>query len=120
ESGRIRHASGVPIKSVVLLRTMSDPVIASRWATNYETGKRYKVYDAITGEGDATAARAYLGGNNHHIEIRIAKDKKGKEAWSGEIVTAFEAAQRKLEKLRACRKAGVPKLSALRKLSLAE
>jgi CRISPR-associated endonuclease Csn1 len=112
EDGKIRHESGVPIRTVVLLRTMSDPVIVSRWATDHETGKRYRVYNAITGEGDANAARAYLGGNNHHIEVRV--DPKGK--WSGQIVSAFEAAGRNLSKLRAFREAGVPKPKELRDL----
>lgn len=120
EAGAIRQKSGVPIRSVVMLRVMSDPVIASRWATDHQTGKRYRVYDAITDEGDAAAARAYLGGNNHHIEIRVAKDKKGNDVWSGEIVTTFTAAQRKLAKLRAFRKARVPKLKEFRKLPNAE
>jgi CRISPR-associated endonuclease Csn1 len=120
ESGGLRQASGIPIRSVVLLRTMKDPAIVSRWASEHATGKRCRVYDATTGTGDAAAARAYVGGNNHHIEIRAAKSKKGEETWSGEIVTAFEVAQRKLAKLRAFRKAGIPKPDAFRKLLRAE
>lgn len=120
ESGEVKQTSGVPIRSVVLLWTMSDPIVTSRWATDHATGKRYKLYDAETGKGDARAARAYIGGNNHHIEIRVAKDKKGKEGWSGEIVSAFEAAQRKLAKLRAFREAGIPRADAFRKLSMTE
>jgi hypothetical protein len=103
-----------------LLRTMTDPVIASRWATDHSTGERHKLYDADTRTGDGRAARAYVGGNNHHIEIRVAPKKKGGEEWSGRVVSAFEAAQRKLAKLRAVRNAGIPKPTEFRKLSKAE
>lgn len=105
ESGRVAQASGVPIASVVLLRTMSDPVVIDRKKPEYGTGRMVR-------DDNPASKRAYVGGNNHHIEIR--EDAKGK--WSGEIVTAFEAAQRKLEKLRAFREAGVPKPAAFRRL----
>lgn len=120
EAGAIKQKSGVPIDSFVLLETMKNPVITSRWATDYKTGQRYKVYDSTTGKGDATAARAYDGRNNHHVEIRAAKNKKGDEDWTGEVVTAFQAAQRKLAKLRAFKDAGIPKLKVLRKLPKTE
>ncbi len=119
EAGAICQKSGVPIKSAVLLRTMTDPIIASRWAIDHKTGNRYKVYDSTNGNGEAAAARAYESRNNHHIEIRVAKSKNGKEKWSGKMVSAYEAAQRKLAKLRAIRHAGVPKPAELRKLSKA-
>ncbi len=96
ETGGIRQASGVPIRSVVLLRTMSDPVVIDRKCSDYATGQMLR-------DDDPASKRAYVGGNNHHIEIRIATDKKGRELWSGEIVSAFEAAQRKLARLRALR-----------------
>jgi len=115
EAGGFRHRSGVPIKSVVLLRTMTDPVLTSRWATDHATGKRFKVFDATTGQGAPAAARAYVGGNNHHIEIRAIGDAAVKEVWSGEIVTAYEASQRKLARLRAFRAAGIPNGRALRR-----
>lgn len=117
---KLRHASGIPIRSVVLLRTMSDPVIISRWASDHKTGDRHKLYDANTGQGDATAARAYVGGNNHHIEIRVATDKRGKDTWSGEIITAFSAAQQKLARLRAIRESAIPKPNAFRRLPKVE
>lgn len=97
EARRIRHASGVPINSVVLLRTMSDPVIIERKRPDYATGR-------MTRDEDPASRRAYVGGNNHHIEIR--QDARGR--WSGEIVTAFEAAQRKLAKIRAFRRSRIP------------
>jgi hypothetical protein len=109
ESGVLRHESGVPIHSVVLLRTMSDPVLLDRKRPDYTTGR-------MTCDEAASSKRAYVGGNNHHIEIRVSKDKKGKETWSGQIVTAYVAAQRKLGRLRALRQAGIPKPRDFRKL----
>jgi len=116
EAKKIAHKSGVPIRSVVLLRTMSDPVIVSRWTHDYATGKPRPLYDARTREGDPAAARAYVGGNNHHIEIRV--DAKGN--WTGEVVSTYEAAQRKLAFFRALRKAGVPRFKDLKALPKAE
>ncbi len=113
ESGALKQASGVPIRTVVLLRTMSDPVVIPRKQTEYESGRTDK-------SNDPASQRAYVGGNNHHIEIRLKLDKKGKETWSGTMVTAFEAAQRKLAKLRAIHQAGIPDLKAFRKLPKAE
>ncbi|MCW5766302.1 MAG: hypothetical protein KIT68_10040 [Phycisphaeraceae bacterium] len=120
ESGGFRHESGVPIRSVILLRTMSEPVIASRWARDYATGRPIPLFNADTGAGDPAAARAYVGGNNHHIEIRSATDKKGNETWSGQIVSAFEAAARKRAFLRAVRTNKVPRPAEFRKLPPAE
>lgn len=108
--------SGVPIHSVVLLRTMSDPVVLARWSRDYATGERHKAFDPTTNEGDPTAARAYVGGNNHHIEIRFSKKKKGNEKWKGIIVTAFDAALLKLARLHAFKEARIPKLKKLREL----
>lgn len=113
ESGGVAQASGVPIRSVVLLRTMSDPVIVPRKRPEYVSGE-------LVADENPASRRAYVGGNNHHIEIRAAQTKKGGEKWSGVIVSAFEAAQRKLDKLRAIRKAGVPKPTDFRKLSKVE
>lgn len=105
EAGKITQASGVPIRSVVLLRTMTDPVLIDRKRPEYGAGR-------VVRDRDPASKRAYVGGNNHHIEIRI--DDGG--GWSGQIVTAFEAAQRKLAKLRAFREAGVPKPGHFRRL----
>lgn len=116
DAGGLKHASGVPIHSVVLLRTMTDPVIVSRWATDHATGERRRVFDAQAGEGDSRAARAYVGGNNHHIEIRTATDARGRESWTGVVVSTYEAAQRKLARLRMLRSAGVPDMRSLAKL----
>lgn len=109
DAGLIAQRSGVPIASMVLLRTMNDPVIIPRKRPEHATGRM--VYDE-----DPASQRAYVSGNNHHIEIR--EDAKGN--WAGEIVSAFQLAQRKLAKIRAFREAGVPRPSALRTLPLAE
>ncbi|QYU68221.1 hypothetical protein J4558_25885 [Leptolyngbya sp. 15MV] len=113
ESGAIRHDSGVPIRSVVLLRTMSDPVLIDRKRPDYSTGR-------MTTDENPASRRAYVGGNNHHIEIRSAKNRKGREVFTGVIVSTFEAAQRKLAKLRALRAANIPPPAKFRTLDLAE
>ena len=106
EAGKFAHASGVPIRSVVLLRTMNDPVVIGRKRPDYATGRMMR-------DEDPASLRAYVGGNNHHIEVR-ADAKRG---LSGEIVSAFEASQRKLARLRAFREARIPRPTAFRKLS---
>ncbi|MBL0921809.1 MAG: HNH endonuclease [Phycisphaerales bacterium] len=113
ESGGVRLPSGVPVRSVVLLRTMNDPVLIPR---------RRPVYGAsrTVVDGRPASLRAYIGGNNHHIEIRVAKDKKGNDLWNGEVVSAFEAGQRKLARLRAFREAGLPSFRSFRALSKEE
>jgi CRISPR-associated endonuclease Csn1 len=113
ESNGLRQASGVPISSVVLLRTMNDPVLIDRKQPDYDTGK-------MIPDANPASRRAYVGGNNHHIEIRAAENKQGKIVWRGEIVTGFEAAQRKLAKLRAFRAANIPKPDVVRGLPKAE
>lgn len=109
EAGGFRQASGVPINSVVLLRTMNDPVVIDRKRPDYSTGRMRR-------DSDPASKRAYVGGNNHHVEIRV--DDKGN--WTGEIVSAFEAAQRKLARLCALREARIPKPDEFRKLPKAE
>lgn len=113
DAGGLTHASGVPIRSVVLLRTMSDPVVITRKRYDYATGKK-----AV--DPDPASHRAYVGGNNHHIEIRSAPHRSGAERWSGIIVSAFEAANRKLAQLRAAKEAGIPDSKALRKMKKSE
>lgn len=106
EAGGIKHRSGVPIRSAVLLRSMSEPVLIARRRLNYATGQH-------EADPNLRSTRAYVSGNNHHIEIR--EDAKGN--LSGHIVSAYEAAQRKLEKLRAFRAEGIPKPAECRRLS---
>ncbi len=83
ETGSLTMRSGMPIKRVVLLRTMNDPVIVPR--RQWDGLSRKWILDE-----SPRAARAYLGGNNHHIEIR--ENDKGK--WRGVIVSAYDAARR--------------------------
>lgn len=84
ESGKLCMPGGVPVKCVVLLRTNTDPVVIPRKSWD-PVGRRY-VPDA-----DPRTRRVYIGGNNHHIEIR--EDLKTGR-WSGEVVPTFEAARR--------------------------
>lgn len=113
EADLIRHVSGVPIRKVVLLRTMTDPVLIDRRRPECATGR-------LVSDDDPASRRAYVGGNNHHIEIRSAVNRKGKTVFSGEIVSTFEAAQRKLARLRALRAASIPPPRAFRALERSE
>lgn len=117
ESGGLCQTSGVPIRSVVLLRTMSDPVIADRYRMDYATGKRIL-------DPNPASKRAYDSQNNHHVEIRSATNNDGRETWTGRVVTAHAAAGRQLAKLRAMKQAleqaGVPKPGKLSSLPKAE
>jgi len=97
-NGKLTMAAGIPIKSVILLRTNNDPVMIPR--------KRWDhLSDQIVHDTDPRTARVYIGGNNHHIEIR-QNIKTGK--WTGRVVTTFEAAKRNAARLRALKQAGVP------------
>lgn len=109
DAGGFTQASGVPIRAFVLLRTMRDPIIVPRAQQEYATGQRVKATDPAS-------FRAYKSGSNHHVEVRA--DSKGK--LTGTFVTAFEAAQRKLRKLRALREAKVPRPTQFRELPEAE
>jgi CRISPR-associated endonuclease Csn1 len=111
--GPLTQDSGVPIHRVILLWSNNDPVTIRRDHYDYATGQRRKL-------DDPGSLRLYDGQNNHHIEIRTFKNNKGHDVWTGEVVTGFEAAQRKLAILRAFRQAGIPKLKILRNLPRAE
>lgn len=90
--GHLAMRSGVPIKGVVLLRTNTEPVIVPRKRWDH-AGKKWLTDD------DPRTARVYIGGNNHHIEIRQDR-RTGK--WSGEVVPTFEVAKRvRIRKLEA-------------------
>jgi hypothetical protein len=84
EDAKFQMKSGVPIKRVVLRRTITEPIVIPRKTWNAQAN-RY-VPDA-----DPRTVRVYIGGNNHHIEIR-EDVKSGK--WSGEVIDMFTAAQR--------------------------
>lgn len=109
DKGPLRHLSGVPINAVTLLWSNSEPISIQRDSYEYRTGDRIK-------DTSSSSLRLYDGQNNHHIEIRVSA--KGK--WSGEIVSAFEAAQRKLAKLRALRAAKIPRPTEFRSLAAPE
>jgi len=81
-AGGLTLPSGVPIKSVILLRTMKDPVVMERRI--WDPVRSRMVHDA-----DRRTRRVYVGGTNHHIEIR--EDDKG--GWHGKVVPMFDAAQ---------------------------
>jgi hypothetical protein len=81
--GPFAHDSGVPIKSVSLLRTMKGPVVVPRRVFDYET----MIWEVIK---DDKAYRAHVGGNNHHLEIR--ENARGR--WSGSVVSMKEASDR--------------------------
>ena len=82
--GRLTMASGVPIKGIVLLRANSEPVIIPRKRWDRNAGKM--VVDA-----DPRANRVYIGGNNHHVEIREHAETG---RWAAGVISGFEAAKR--------------------------
>jgi len=89
-SGKLVMRSGVPIKSVILLRTNTDPVIISR--KRWDPAANRMIVDE-----DPRSARVYIGGNNHHIEIRerqVTRQGATVTEWTGRVVTTFEAARR--------------------------
>ncbi|MCH8853154.1 MAG: hypothetical protein IID41_10955 [Planctomycetes bacterium] len=84
KSGKMRMPSGVPIKSVITIGPISDPVkiavkdpISGRQAINPRTGE--------------PVFRYHISRNNHHMTIR-EDIKTGK--WTGEVTTMFDATQR--------------------------
>jgi CRISPR-associated endonuclease Csn1 len=111
--GTIPLPSGVPLRSVVVLRSIAEPVVIAR--------KRWDASEGKMGLDPAPAAvRLYESQSNHHYELRVALAKNGKEVWTGEVVSTFETAQRKLNRLRAFRTARIPKPADFRKLPKAE
>ncbi len=92
DDGKLTMPSGVPIKSVILLRTITDPVIIPRKHWDPGAGTLVPHMDpSDPSKPHARTKRVYIGGNNHHIEIRESL-KTGK--WSGEVIPTFEAARR--------------------------
>lgn len=84
--------SGVPIKGVVLLRAINDPVVIPRKQLDPSTGKLEPHMDPDDqSKPHPRTKRVYIGGNNHHIEI-CEDEKTGR--WSGEVVDMFTAAKR--------------------------
>ncbi len=98
--------TGIPIKSVVLLRTHTDPIIVPR-------KKWDPINKKMVREEHSRSFRVYVGGNNHHIEITEGEDG----SWDGDIITNHKAAQRNAERLTKLREAGVPSIEKLRKMN---
>jgi len=108
---RLRMSSGVPIRRVVLLRTINDPVLIPRNKWNSQLGRFIR-------DNDPRTIRAYIGGNNHHIEIR-EDEKTG--AWSGDVIDNFTAAKRvRIDKVSAVDRGDDPKKGERFVMSLAE
>lgn len=90
-SGKLTMADGRPIKGVVLLRINSEPVIIPRRCWNPITNTASPQMDPTDPTmPDRRSRRVYIGGNNHHVEIRA--DSNGR--WAGEVVPTFEVARR--------------------------
>jgi CRISPR-associated endonuclease Csn1 len=83
EYSPLTMSSGVPIKRIVLLRTHADPVIVPRRRYNDQL-KQWELDET------PRASRAYVGGNNHHIEIREGANGQ----WEGKVVSMHEASRR--------------------------
>ncbi len=110
KDGPLRMPSGVPIHRVVLLRTMTDPVRIPR--KRFDHGQQKWGY-----EKHPRAMRVYVGGNNHHIEIRADE----RERWTGTIIPTFEAAQRvRIEHREAVDRSDAPEKGGRFIMSLAE
>jgi len=88
DAGQLCMASGVPIKRVILLRTLTGPVRIDRRHWNEELDRKVPAADEETRRREQ---RVYVGGNNHHLEIR-EDPETGK--WSGHVVSTFDAAKR--------------------------
>ena len=114
--GPLKNDADIPIHKVTLLWSNSDPVTILRDEYDHATSNRRKLDRADF----PYTLRLYDGQNNHHIEIRSVNKLNGKQVWSGVVVTGFEVAQRKLARLRAFKRAGIPKSSVLRSLPIAE
>lgn len=101
KDGTLYTPSGVPIRSVVVVRSIGEPVQITRRVWNPTT-------NSMVADTHAASVRLYESQSNHHIELRENTDKRGKVVWKGDIVTTFEASQRKLAKLRQFKAEGVP------------
>lgn len=84
KDGKLRMKSGVPIKGVVLLYTISAPVVIPRKKLDLASGKMVHDYDPRT-------MRVYYGRNNHHVPIREDRETA---KWIGQPVSMFAAAKR--------------------------
>lgn len=92
--GPLRHPSGVPIKSAVLLWANNDPVVFYRRKS--EVGDE-RIESDETRRRREREVRIYDSQNNHHVEIR--ENTRGK--WIGSVVPAIRVAARLAARLRA-------------------
>ena len=117
KKGALKMASGVPIRSVVLLRSITDPVIIPRKRVDPDTGAMVPDMDPHSPESPhPRTKRVYIGGNNHHVEIRQKERRRKGETkieYVGNVVTTFEAAKRNAARLLALRNAGALRLRKL-------
>jgi hypothetical protein len=78
-----QEGAGVPIKRVILLWTVNDPVRMPLREFDFQKGH-------WTQSMAPDSERVYQGDDNHHIEIR----ENDQSEWSGKIIRTFDAAQR--------------------------
>lgn len=93
KDGPLTLDSGVPIYRVILLWSNNDPVTIRRDHYDYVFGKAQKL-------DDPSSLRLYDSQNNHHIELRVATNKKGNQVWSGNVVSAFDVSKQISGRLR--------------------
>jgi CRISPR-associated endonuclease Csn1 len=88
DSANPEEPHGMPIKRVVLLRT-HDKCVILRHRIWDQTQKVRDNPSVPIEEDDPRTWRVYVGGNNHHIEIRTKGD-----SWQGEVIDMNTAAKR--------------------------
>jgi CRISPR-associated endonuclease Csn1 len=95
---KLTMRSGLPIKGVVLLRTIAEPVIIPRKRFDLIRGTMVPEMDPRDPQKPhPRSKRVYIGGNNHHVAIRERERKrKGLTVtdWAGELIATFLAARR--------------------------
>lgn len=95
---KMKMPSGVPIHSVITIAPINDPI-------------KIPVRDSLTGKqavkpvSGEPVFRYHISRNNHHLEI-LEHEVTGK--WSDEIVTTYQAAERRAKQLRLLRAAEKP------------
>ncbi len=77
--------NGTPVKKVRVLWKLNEVIEIRRKGFDYQNSEP---------EEQRKSLRVYQTQNNHHIEIREKKNKKGEVKWVGEVITNFDAAQR--------------------------
>jgi len=94
DAGKVCMASGVPIRRVVLLRTIDEDSRVDIPGKLQDPVSGRKLRDRATGryidDPDPRRRRIYDSQNNHHVEIR--EDAQGR--WHGDVITTYDAARR--------------------------